>query len=50
VYFAAEPNYGFPSVAEMVADPARLRQGWMAGMRRIADRILADLKRKPGTD
>lgn len=50
VYFAAEPNYGFASVAEMVADPARLRQGWMAGMRRIADRILADLKRKPGTD
>jgi hypothetical protein len=31
----------------MVADPARLREGWMAGMRLIADKILTDLKRRP---
>jgi hypothetical protein len=47
VYVPPDPRYGFADVAEMVADPARLREGWVAGMRMIADKILADFQRKP---
>jgi hypothetical protein len=47
VYFPVDPKYAFADVAEMVANPARLREGWVAGMRMIADKILADLQRKP---
>jgi hypothetical protein len=50
VYFPPDPRFGFASVGEVVANPARLREGWMAGMRVIADRILSDLKRKPQED
>jgi hypothetical protein len=46
-YFPADPKYGAASVGEVVADPARLRQGWMAGRLMIANKILADLQRKP---
>lgn len=46
-YFPSDPKYGFASVGEVVADPARLREGWMAGMHMIANKILADLQRKP---
>ena len=46
-YFPLDPRYGFASVGEVVADPARLREGWIAGMRVIANKILADLQRKP---
>jgi hypothetical protein len=46
-YFPSDPKYGFASVGEVVADPARLREGWIAGMRMIANKILADLQRKP---
>ena len=46
-YFPSDPKYGFASVGEVVADPARLRDGWLAGMHMIANKILADLQRKP---
>ena len=46
-YFPSDPKYGFASVGEVVADPARLREGWIAGMHMIANKILADLQRKP---
>jgi hypothetical protein len=46
-YFPSNPQYGFASVGEVVADPARLREGWIVGMHMIANKILADLQRKP---
>jgi hypothetical protein len=49
-YFPSDPRYGFASVGEVVADPARLREGWIAGMHMIANKILADLLRKPSGD
>jgi hypothetical protein len=50
VYFPADPKYRYASVGDVVADPARLREGWIAGIRMIAERILADLQRKPNTN
>jgi hypothetical protein len=50
MHFPIDPKYGFAGVGDGVADPARLREGWIAGMRMIADKILTDLKRKPSED
>jgi hypothetical protein len=50
MHFPIDPKYGFAGVGDVVADPARLREGWIAGMRMIADKILTDLKRKPSED
>jgi hypothetical protein len=50
VYFPVDPKYGFASVGELVAEPTRLREGWWAGMRVIADKILTDLQHRARKD
>lgn len=45
-YFPSDPTYRFAKVSDMLADPERVREAWLAGMRLIADQILADVKHK----
>jgi hypothetical protein len=45
--FLADPTYHFSKFDDMVADPTRVREGWLAGLRLIADKILLDVQRKP---
>lgn len=45
--FPSDAKYRFTDIDAMVADPSKVREGWLAGMRLIADKILADVKSKP---
>jgi hypothetical protein len=47
VYFPSDPIYRFAKVDDTLADPARVREAWLAGMRLITDQILVDLGHKP---
>lgn len=44
--FSSDAKFRFASIEEMVADPAKVREAWLAGMRLIADKILVDVRRK----
>jgi hypothetical protein len=44
VHFAADPKYRFRDVDAMVADPARVREGWVEGLKLITAQVLKDVK------
>ena len=44
--FDCDPGYRFTDFDALLADPARLHQGWRTGLRIIADEILSDIRRR----
>lgn len=45
-FFDGAAEHRFADFDALVADPARVRDGWRAGLRSIADAILADVERR----
>jgi hypothetical protein len=44
VHIAADAKYRFSDIDAMVADPARVREGWVEGLRLITAQVLKDVK------